>query len=44
MKNAAPWIPIWFFNQRDFISANTENYISSAIFGHAIINALAIKK
>ena len=44
MKNAAPWIPIFNYTSRDFISANTENYINRALYGHPIINAMAIKK
>ena len=44
MKNAAPMIPIFNYTFRDFISANTENYIPSALYGHPIINAMAIKK
>jgi len=44
MKNDAPWAPVFNYTSRDFISANTENYIYHAVYGHPIINALAIKK
>ena len=44
MKNDAPWAPVFNYTSRDFISANTENYINSALYGHPIINAMAIKK
>jgi peptide/nickel transport system substrate-binding protein len=44
MKNAAPWVPIFNYTSRDFISARVENFIFHPVYGHAIINALAIKK
>ena len=44
MKNDAPWAPVFNYTSRDFISANTENYIYHSVYGHPIINALAIKK
>lgn len=43
-KNAAPWVSVFNFTSRDFISAKTENYIYHAVYGHPIINAFAIKK
>lgn len=44
MKNAAPWIPVFNFTSRDFIGPRVENFIFHPVYGHAIINALAIKK
>ena len=44
MKNDAPWAPVFNYTSRDFISANTENYIYQPVYGHPIINALAVKK
>jgi peptide/nickel transport system substrate-binding protein len=44
MKNDAPWAPVFNYTSRDFISAKTENYIYQPVYGHPIINALAIKK
>ncbi len=44
MKTDAPWAPVFNYTSRDFISANTENFIFHPVYGHAIINALAIKK
>jgi len=44
MTNAAPWAPVFNYTSRDFISANTENFIYQPVYGHAIINALAVKK
>ena len=44
MKNDAPWAPVFNYTSRDFISPNTENFIYHSVYGHAIINALAIKK
>lgn len=43
-KNAAPWVSVFNFTSRDFISAKTENYIYHPVYGHPIINAFAIKK
>jgi peptide/nickel transport system substrate-binding protein len=43
-KNAAPWISVFNFTSRDFISAKTENYIYQPVYGAPILNALAIKK
>ena len=43
-KNAAPWVSVFNFTSRDFISAKTENYIYQPVYGHPIINAFAIKK
>jgi peptide/nickel transport system substrate-binding protein len=43
MKNEAPWIPIRNYTSRDFISPNVTNFIFHAVYGHAIINALARK-
>lgn len=43
-KNAAPWVSVFNYTSRDFISAKTENYIYHAVYGHPIINAFAIKK
>jgi ABC-type transport system substrate-binding protein len=43
MKNAAPWTPIFNYTSRDFISPRVENFIFHPVYGHAIINALAIK-
>lgn len=44
MKNAAPWIPLFNFTARDFVSARIENFIFHPVYGHPIFNALAIKK
>jgi len=44
MKNAAPWIPIFNYTSRDFVSARIENFIFHPVYGHPIFNALAIKK
>jgi len=44
MKNDAPWAPVFNYTSRDFIIANTENYIYHPVYGHPIINAFAIKK
>jgi ABC-type transport system substrate-binding protein len=44
MKNAAPWAPIFNYTSRDFIGPRVENFIFHPVYGHAIINALAIKK
>ena len=44
MTNAAPWAPVFNYTSRDFISPNTENFIYQPVYGHAIINALAVKK
>jgi ABC-type transport system substrate-binding protein len=43
MKNAAPWAPIFNYTSRDFISPRVENFIYHPVYGHAVINALAIK-
>ena len=44
MKNAAPWIPMFNYTSRDFIGPRVENFIYHPVYGHAVINALAIKK
>ena len=44
MKNAAPWIPLFNYTSRDFVSARIENFIFHPVYGHPIFNALAIKK
>jgi peptide/nickel transport system substrate-binding protein len=44
MKNAAPWIPVFNYTSRDFISPRVENAIYHPVYGHLIINALAIKR
>lgn len=44
MKNAAPWIPVFNFTARDFVSSRIENFIFHPVYGHPIFNALAIKK
>lgn len=44
MKNAAPWAPVFNFTSRDFIGPRVENFIYQPVYGHAILNALAIKK
>jgi hypothetical protein len=44
MRNAAPWIAMFNFTSREFLSSRVENYIYHGVYGHAIINALAIKQ
>ena len=44
MKNAAPWIPMFNFTSRDFVGPRVENVIYHPVYGHLIINAMAIKK
>ena len=44
MTNAAPWIPLFNYTSRDFVSARIENFIFHPVYGHPIFNALAIKK
>jgi peptide/nickel transport system substrate-binding protein len=44
MRNAAPWIPVFTYTSRDFISPRVENFIFHPVYGRAVINALAIKK
>jgi peptide/nickel transport system substrate-binding protein len=44
MKNAAPWIPVFNYTSRDFVGPRIENVIYHPVYGHLIINAMAIKK
>jgi peptide/nickel transport system substrate-binding protein len=43
MTQQAPWAPIRNYNSRDFIAPNVTNYIYHPVYGHAIVNALALK-
>ena len=44
MKNAAPWIPVFNYTSRDFVSPRVENVIYHPVYGHLVLNAMAIKK
>jgi peptide/nickel transport system substrate-binding protein len=44
MTNAAPWAPYFNYTSRDFIGPRVENFVFHPVYGHPIINALAIKK
>ena len=43
-KNAAPWIPVYTYTSRDFVSPRVENFIFHPVYGRGIISAMAIKK
>jgi ABC-type transport system substrate-binding protein len=43
MKNEAPWVPMSNYNARDFIGPNVTNFLFHPVYGHVIINALALK-
>ena len=43
-KNAAPWIPVYTYTSRDFVSPRVENFIFHPVYGRGVINAMAIKR